>query len=142
AKQGSNWMSVVAPTEIYELPTFTDVKELADFRKHPSRDLSIHNVDLPELAQFHERVVLRERDGAELTVEIYVPLVEPPFPAVFYMHGGGWNWGKAEYVRKLGMSIAERGHMVVNLEYGLAPEHPFPWAVEDTVYAARWVTQN
>ena len=32
--------------------------------------------------------------------------------------------------------------MVVNLDYSLAPERPFPNAPEDAVYAARWITQN
>jgi acetyl esterase len=40
------------------------------------------------------------------------------------------------------MRVAEAGFVVVNLDYGLAPEHPFPWAVEDAVYAARWITQE
>jgi acetyl esterase len=40
------------------------------------------------------------------------------------------------------MRIAEQGFVVVNLDYGLAPEHPFPWAVEDAVYGARWITRH
>jgi len=40
------------------------------------------------------------------------------------------------------MQIAERGFVVVNVEYGLAPEHPWPWAVEDALYAARWAAKN
>src|SRR2546423_1939790 len=140
-RDNSNWMRLVSEMDV-EAPVITTVEEPAAYRSHPSRDLSKHNVDLPELAQFHEHVVLRERDGVELTAEIYVPKGEGPFPPVIYMHGGGWAWGKAEYVRKLGMTIADRGHLVLNLDYGLAPEHPFPWALEDAVYAARWLTQN
>jgi acetyl esterase len=142
AHKAENWMSVVSGVEITEIPKFETPEDLAAFRKDPSRDLSIHNVDLPDLAQFHERVVLRSRDGYDLTAEIYVPHGEPPFPTVMYLHGGGWTWGKAEYVRKLGMTIAERRHVVVNLEYPLAPEHRFPYAVEDTVYASRWIQKN
>jgi acetyl esterase/lipase len=140
-RDNSNWMRVVSGMDV-EAPVITSVEELVAYRAHPSRDLSKHNVDLPELAQFHERVVLRERDGVELTGEIYVPKGEGPFPTFIYMHGGGWAWGKAEYVRKLGMTFASRGLVVLNLDYGLAPEHPFPWAVEDAVYAARWLTRN
>jgi acetyl esterase len=40
------------------------------------------------------------------------------------------------------MRFAASGYVVFNLDYGLAPEHRFPWAVEDVVHAARWVTKN
>jgi acetyl esterase len=58
------------------------------------------------------------------------------------MHGGGWCLGRAEYVRKLGMSISSRGHVVVNLDYALAPEKPFPAALRQSVFAARWMIAN
>jgi acetyl esterase len=61
---------------------------------------------------------------------------------LLYMHGGGWCWGRALYVRKLGMSFAARGHVVVNLDYSLAPEHPFPRSLAETVYAARWMASR
>ena len=40
------------------------------------------------------------------------------------------------------MRIAARGYTVLSPDYGLAPEHPFPWAVEDCLFAARWLTKN
>jgi len=86
--------------------------------------------------------VLGETGGLPVRAEIYVPAGDGPFPMVQYMHGGGWCWGRALYVRKLGMSIAERGHVVVNLDYSLAPEHPFPRALEESVYAARWMASR
>jgi acetyl esterase len=45
-------------------------------------------------------------------------------------------------VRRIAYEIAARGHVVCNLNYSLAPEHPFPAAVEDAVYAARWLTRH
>jgi acetyl esterase/lipase len=102
----------------------------------------LNSVDLPDLAAFHERVVLRERDDFTLTAEIYVPHGDGPFPVLLYMHGGAFCVWQASFFRKQCMRIAERGYAVVNLEHGLAPEHPFPWAVEDVVYAARWIVQN
>ncbi len=141
ARDNSKWMSLLAGEEV-EAPVITSLEELVAFRSHPSRDFRRHNFDLPEVAELHESVILRERGGLELTAEIYVPKGESPFPSFLLLHGGGWSWARAEYVRKLGMRIAERGFLVVNLEYGLAPEHPFPWAVEDTVYALRWITAN
>ncbi len=71
-----------------------------------------------------------------------MPKGEGPFPGFLYIHGGFFCVWSPEHLRKVAMRVAEQGLVVVNLEYGLAPEHPFPWAVEDTVYAARWITQN
>jgi acetyl esterase len=100
------------------------------------------NQNLPEMAAVHERVVLRSRQGVDLTAEIYTPKGKGPFPTLLYMHGGSWVLWSAAHMRKMTMRMAEKGFVVVNLEYGLAPEHPFPWAVEDSLYAARWITQN
>ncbi|MBM3946702.1 MAG: alpha/beta hydrolase [SAR202 cluster bacterium] len=97
---------------------------------------------IPDLARVHERVVLRERQGVPLTAEVYVPRGPGPFPVFLYLHGGGWTGGSARAVRGQGMRLAAQGFTVVNLEYGLAPEHPFPWAVEDCIYAARWAVRN
>jgi acetyl esterase len=105
-------------------------------------DLRHLNRDLPDLAAFHERVVLRSRGGVDLTAEIYVPHGKGPFPSVLYIHGGSWVLWSASHVRKLAMRIAAQGYVVVNLDYGLAPEHPFPWAFEDAVYATRWIAGN
>ena len=136
----SSWMSTVADTAVV-VPSLSTLDEVVAFRADPSRDLSRHNVELPANVDVHE-VTIRERDGYATTAEICVPKGDGPFPMMLYMHGGGWCWGKAEYVRKLAMSIAARGHVVVNLSYALAPEHPFPYALEESIYAVRWMTQN
>ena len=105
-------------------------------------DLSHLNEALPDVERFEERVVLRERDGVALTAEIYVPYGEPPFSALLYLHGGSWClWGPA-HLRRLAMRFASQGYVTVNLDYGLAPEHPFPWAVRDAIFACRWVAEN
>lgn len=137
----SSWLSLVAG-ETVTPPELTTLEGVIEFRSHPSRDLSRHNVDLPESVSVHEDVVLGETSGSPVRAEIYVPAGDGPFPMVQYMHGGGWCWGRALYVRKLGMSIAERGHVVVNLDYSLAPERPFPRSLEESVYAARWMAQR
>src|SRR5207237_7451526 len=80
--------------------------------------------------------------GHRLTAEIYVPEGEGPFPTMLYMHGGAWCVWSPRDVRRTAMRIAAAGTLVVNLDYGLAPEHPFPWAVEDAIYGARWAALN
>jgi acetyl esterase len=141
AADNSSWLSLVAEEEV-EAPPLTTLEEVIAFRAAPSRDLTRHNVDLPEGVGVEEAVVLGEVDGLEVPAEIYTPAGSGPFPMMLYMHGGGWCLGKAEYVRKLGMSIAELGHVVVNLDYALAPEHPFPASLQQTIFASRWMVEN
>jgi acetyl esterase len=99
-------------------------------------------VEVPETLEFHEHVTLRSRAGKTLTAEVLVPKRDGVFPGFLYLHGGGWCIWNARNVRKKAIRIAESGYVVVNVDYGLAPEHPFPWAVEDAVYAARWTRER
>jgi acetyl esterase len=136
----SRWLSLVADQEV-DAPELQTVEDIIAFRSHPSRDLRRHNVELPENVTVH-KTVLGQLDGLDVNAEVYVPDGDGPFPLVQYMHGGGWCLGSAEYVRKLGMSISSRGHVVVNVDYALAPEQPFPTAMRQCVYAARWAVAH
>jgi acetyl esterase len=141
AKDNSDWLSLVADEEVVP-PELRTVEEIADFRAQPSRDLSKHNVELPEDVEIEDDVKLGEVGGIDVRAEVYTPRWDGPHPMLLYMHGGGWCLGKAEYVRKLGMSIASQGHVVVNLDYALAPENPFPASLQQAIFATRWMTKN
>jgi acetyl esterase len=56
-----------------------------------------------------------------------------PLPALLYLHGGGFVIGSLETHDSLCRQLALRsGCAIVSLDYRLAPEHPFPAAVDDT----------
>ena len=40
------------------------------------------------------------------------------------------------------MQFAEAGYLTIILDYRLAPEHPFPAALEDSIFAIGWATDN
>jgi acetyl esterase len=140
-EDNSSWLSLVAGQDVAQ-PELASHEDILRWRQDPSRDLTRHNVELPENVAVEPDVVLGEVDGEEVRAEIYTPDGQGPFPMMLYMHGGGWCLGKAEYVRKLGMSISSRGHVVVNLDYPLAPEHPFPASFRQTVFACRWMVER
>ncbi|HEX4251698.1 MAG TPA: alpha/beta hydrolase fold domain-containing protein, partial [Pseudonocardia sp.] len=63
----------------------------------------------------------------------------PAERAAVLVHGGGWCMGNAHGYRELGYRISRAaGCRVLVVDYRLAPEHPFPAALDDTVAAYRW----
>ena len=60
--------------------------------------------------------------------------------AVLYLHGGGYTMGSCSTHRALAARIALAGNTpVLLINYRLAPEDPFPAALEDTLKAFRWL---
>ncbi|MFB7666348.1 alpha/beta hydrolase [Kitasatospora sp. NPDC056138] len=57
---------------------------------------------------------------------------------ILYFHGGAWVFGSPETARHLTAALVRRtGARAISLDYRLAPEHPFPAAIEDAVAAYR-----
>jgi acetyl esterase len=70
--------------------------------------------------------------------------VEPPpgslLPCLLFLHGGGWVLGSLETHDWVCRRLAkESGGCVLSADYRLAPEHPYPAAVEDALAALRWL---
>jgi acetyl esterase len=60
-----------------------------------------------------------------------------------WCHGGGWVTGDLAYSDEICRLIAhDSGQPVLSVDYRLAPEHPFPAAIEDTLAAARWAAEQ
>ncbi len=63
--------------------------------------------------------------------------------AILYLHGGGYVFGSPTSHRHLVAAISEAtGAAALSLDYRLAPENPFPAAVEDAVTGYRWLLQK
>ncbi|KAK9830618.1 hypothetical protein WJX81_006160 [Elliptochloris bilobata] len=66
-----------------------------------------------------------------------------PQPAVVYLHGGGFMVGDLDSHDGVCRALATLTPCtVVAVDYRLAPEHPFPAAVEDALAAVQWVAAN
>ena len=100
------------------------------------------NNSLPEIGESVDDVVIATVDGVDITVDVHVPKGEGPFPVVVFSHGGGWSTGSSKTHRKLGFRLAEAGLLTVNVNYRLAPEHPFPSGYDDCRLALDWVRNN
>ncbi len=63
-----------------------------------------------------------------------------PGRVVLYLHGGGYVIGSPRSHRHLAAAIASASHAsALLLDYRLAPEHPYPAAVDDATAAYRWL---
>jgi epsilon-lactone hydrolase len=63
--------------------------------------------------------------------------------ALLHFHGGGYTAGSAAAYRGLSAHLsAACARPVVTVDYRLAPEHPFPAALEDCVAAYRWLVRD
>src|SRR6185312_5356640 len=79
-----------------------------------------------------------------LNARLYTPPdAKPPSPVLIYLHGGGWVIGSVEthdpFCRLL---CAAAGALILSVEYRLAPEHPYPAALEDTLAAYSWAAKH
>ena len=122
-----------------DIPDWNPPADIGEARQsweaHAARWL---NNDLPAIGALHEGVTLAPGLGAD----IMVPERTPPFPVVLYLHGGGWAFGSPKSFRKMGMTFAAHGFAAVMLDYRLAPEHPFPAALDDVRTAVDWIGGN
>ena len=95
----------------------------------------------PEMASVEDRML--DLPGRRLPLRVYRPLADASLPLVMYLHGGRFISGDFithdPVCRQL---AAASGCVVIAVDYRLAPEHPFPAAVEDAWAAAHWVQQN
>lgn len=138
---------------------------------NPELDLFLRDWDrrwagLPDRATPAERRALFERiatemrmptpDGVDADTEHWIDAAPGPVrvrvfrhvsggvqPCLIYMHGGAWLQGSPETHWDITARIAGRNRQtVVSVDYALAPERPFPAALEQCQSVARWVHAN
>lgn len=79
-----------------------------------------------------------DRKIAGIPVRVYTPTHHDGLqPGFIYLHGGGWTTGTLDLADTTVREIAaESGAIGVSVDYRLAPEHPFPAALDDSLAVA------
>lgn len=76
----------------------------------------------------------------DANLSIYRPIAETKdLPVILYIHGGGWSIGNASAVQSFAKLLSSNGYVVANLEYSLAPEHPYPTSTLQTLAALNYL---
>ncbi len=92
--------------------------------------------------QLIEDVEYARHGGEVLRLDILQPVGSGPHPGLIYFHGGGFAIGSKRTHRALAAAYASQGYLVCNVDYRLAPKHPFPAAIEDACAAWLWVSDH
>jgi len=95
-----------------------------------------HDAETEELAGFGPEVRTEDAELAGVPARIYTP--PDAHGTVAYFHGGGWVVGSPRSTEAVCRALALAGGVTVaNVDYRLAPEHPFPAGLEDALAATR-----
>lgn len=121
----------------HDILAIRDQIEIAKRQYEAARGSSLDVVDEFDLE-------MTKRDGTQLTARVYRVCRESKagIPAAIFLcfHGGGYCIGscrdEAETNRRLSASL---NLIVVSVEYRLAPEHPFPACLYDSLESLHWV---
>lgn len=131
-------------------PTSREIRELMELQR-PVRGMSIAERrrqldraersfagDAPGAPDAAGEPALIDAGGVE--AEWVIARVAPAQPVVLFFHGGGYTVGSRRSHRHLAAAVGRAaGAAVLLVEYRLAPEHPFPAALDDALAAARWL---
>jgi acetyl esterase len=129
-----HWASSAPGAPLWSLPP-------DEARNEYRRVLAKTEIPPPEIREAADLVV--PGDEGPLRLRRYVPASggTAAEAAILFVHGGGCVIGDIESHDVLCRTLChDTGATVFSLDYRLAPEHPFPAAVEDTVAALQWLS--
>lgn len=83
-----------------------------------------------------------QSSGPDVNLRIFTPPGTKPangWPCLLYYHGGGWVLGNIDTENVIATNLCARARcVVISVDYRLAPEDPFPAAVDDAWEALLW----
>jgi acetyl esterase len=112
---------------------------VTEMRAWRSRASARTNADLPEVESVTRVSVPGLRGAPPVVCDLIVPKDAEP-GCVLFLHGGGWVFGDINSHTRLARMLAvETRKRLLYADYRLAPENPYPAALDDTVAAWRWI---
>jgi acetyl esterase len=91
-----------------------------------------------------ENLDIARGDGSRLGLRLYHPSdVTGPAPVLLFLHGGGFLLGDLDSDDGIARALCRATRcLTVSVDYRLAPEHPFPAALDDAATALTWVAAH
>jgi len=89
--------------------------------------------------QVKRDITYNSQHGERGQLDLFFPHQASNCPVVMVIHGGGFQALSKERMDGVSTFIAEQGWVVVNVNYRLLPDHPFPAPLEDVLSAYQWI---
>ena len=87
-------------------------------------------------------VPFSKADGVPLSLDVYQPAAKEPAPVIMQIYGGSWQTGTPRSEERFARHFAERGYVVVAIDYRHAPEWKWPEQIVDVRTAMYWISQE
>lgn len=135
--QAQELLDLAAAVGFPPIETLTPL-EAREFFDQRTADLDAE----PDVGEMFDRTV--PGPAGEIPIRVYRPVdATDDTPCVLFFHGGGWVIGSVDTHDLVCRALTEAtAATVVSVEYRLAPEHPFPAAIDDCEAVTRWVADN
>jgi acetyl esterase/lipase len=115
--------------------SYPDLDTKRTYKLQRQMEVASHPYLKPLFKMWDHRVSLGDHD---IPVRIFRPENTKRGMDPVFFHGGGWVLGNIDSYTTVCAYMAKRtGHMVVSVDYRLAPEFPFPAASEDAMPSPR-----
>ncbi len=127
-----------AVKSIHSVSSSGDSIDLEDIKKQrSSQDL------FGSISTLSKDIVVQELSPRGIPAEwVFPEFKHDKDRVVFYCHGGGYTCGSLKYARVIASKLAvHTGIPVMSFEYSLAPEHPYPAALEDALVIWNYIMQ-
>jgi acetyl esterase len=120
-----------------------DLSRYLELRREQAERFRALNEE-PTDVEVHRPQVPRRRGGGLIDVRVYRrPSAPAGTAATVLVHGGGFVFGSADTVHSRAVALCrELGYVILTLSYRLAPEHPFPAALDDVDDVLDWVVAH
>lgn len=126
--------------EAQPVPAAEHIPTVEELRMR-NKELTVPIEQRPPVFSVEDMQILLEKRA--INIRVYTPEGEGPHPLFIYFHGGGFVLGNLDTHDVICREIANYSqHQVVSVDYRLAPESPFPAALEDGYEVLEWLWLN
>jgi acetyl esterase/lipase len=115
---------------------------LARFNRAVAQTTAEPPAKMPGGVRVTRNVPFSKADGVPLSLDVYQPPAAGTYPIIMQIYGGSWQNGSPASQDWFSRHFAERGYVVVAIDYRHAPDWKWPEQIVDVRTALYWISQD